>query len=162
MERIDDLERSGLKIIQDTDKFCFGMDAVLLSGFAKAKKGDIVLDMGTGTGILPILLSAKNSQIFIDKGCSFYNIDLATRAEYVCLKNHNSVSIDDYDCSELMATGNKNYPTSRLLKNVKTDNNCEFEGILLYKDIEHRRCLVYSDNIIEINDNINSVNHNLI
>ncbi len=59
MERIDDLQRNGLKIIQDTDRFCFGMDGVLLSGFAKAKKGDKVLDMGTGTGIIPILMTAK-------------------------------------------------------------------------------------------------------
>lgn len=58
-ERIDDLERNNLKIIQDTKRFCFGMDAVLLSGFAKVKKDGLVLDMGTGTGILPILLSAK-------------------------------------------------------------------------------------------------------
>lgn len=58
-ERIDDLQRSGLMIIQNSKGFCFGMDAVLLSGFAKAKPGDHVLDMGTGTGIIPILLSAK-------------------------------------------------------------------------------------------------------
>ncbi len=58
-ERIDDLERNNLKIIQDTKRFCFGMDAVLLTGFVKLKKGDKVLDMGTGTGIIPILLSAK-------------------------------------------------------------------------------------------------------
>ena len=49
-ERIDDLQRNGYRIIQDPDRFCFGMDAVLLSGFATAKKGDRVLDMGTGTG----------------------------------------------------------------------------------------------------------------
>lgn len=58
-ERIDDLERNGLKIIQNTEKFCFGMDAVLLSGFAHVKDGEKVLDLGTGTGIIPILLSAK-------------------------------------------------------------------------------------------------------
>lgn len=58
-ERIDDLERNGLKIIQDPEKFCFGMDAVLLSGYVHAKDGVNVLDMGTGTGIIPILLSAK-------------------------------------------------------------------------------------------------------
>lgn len=58
-ERIDDLQRSGLKIIQNKKAFCFGMDAVLLSGFAKAKPGESVLDLGTGTGIIPILLSAK-------------------------------------------------------------------------------------------------------
>ena len=58
-ERIDDLQRNGLKIIQKTDGFCFGMDAVLLSGFAHVKRGEKVLDMGTGTGIIPLLLSAK-------------------------------------------------------------------------------------------------------
>lgn len=58
-EKIVDLERNGYKIIQDRDRFCFGMDAVLLSGFAKAKKGEKVLDLGTGTGIIPILMEAK-------------------------------------------------------------------------------------------------------
>ena len=58
-ERIDDLERNGYHIIQDTRRFCFGMDAVLLSGFARVKDGARVLDLGTGTGIIPILLSAK-------------------------------------------------------------------------------------------------------
>ncbi len=58
-ERLDELQRNGYQIIQNPEKFCFGMDAVLLSGFAKAKKGDVVLDMGTGTGIIPILMEAK-------------------------------------------------------------------------------------------------------
>jgi len=58
-ERIDDLQRNGYKIIQDPCRFCFGMDAVLLSGFARADKGDHVIDLGTGTGIIPILMEAK-------------------------------------------------------------------------------------------------------
>ena len=58
-ERIDDLQRNNLRIIQDPGRFCFGMDAVLLSGFARAKRGENVLDLGTGTGIIPILMSAK-------------------------------------------------------------------------------------------------------
>ena len=57
-ERIDDLQ-NGYYVIQDPDKFCFGMDAVLLSGFAKVKKGETALDLGTGTGIIPILMEAK-------------------------------------------------------------------------------------------------------
>ena len=58
-ERIDELNRNGYQIIQDKNRFCFGMDAVLLSGFATVKPGETVLDLGTGTGIIPILLEAK-------------------------------------------------------------------------------------------------------
>ena len=60
-ERVDDLQRNGLKIIQNPDKFCFGMDAVLLSGFAQVADAAKVLDLGTGTGILPLLVYAKNN-----------------------------------------------------------------------------------------------------
>ena len=59
-ERIDDLMRDGLKLIQNTDIFCFGMDAVLLSTYARAGKKDRVLDMGTGNGIIPVLMQSKN------------------------------------------------------------------------------------------------------
>ena len=58
-ERLDELHRNGYWIIQDPERFCFGMDAVLLSGFAKVKPGERALDLGTGTGIIPILLEAK-------------------------------------------------------------------------------------------------------
>ncbi len=58
-ERVDDLHRKGYHIIQDPKRFCFGADAVLLSGFAKVQKGEKVLDLGTGTGIIPILLAAR-------------------------------------------------------------------------------------------------------
>lgn len=59
-ERIDDLEYKNLKIIQNEDGFCFGIDSVILSDFAKEiKKGSIGLDLGTGTGILGILLCGK-------------------------------------------------------------------------------------------------------
>ena len=58
-ERIDELQRNNYRIIQDPKKFCFGMDAILLSGFVSVRPGERVLDMGTGTGIIPILLEAK-------------------------------------------------------------------------------------------------------
>ena len=66
-ERIDDLEFNNLKIIQNEKEFCFGMDAVLLSDFAKdIKQNSKIIDFGTGTGILPILLSGKteNTKIY--------------------------------------------------------------------------------------------------
>lgn len=69
-ERLDDLQRCGYKIIQNTEKFCFGMDAVLLSGFAKVNPNETVVDLGTGNGILPILLEAKT------EGKSFTGIEI--------------------------------------------------------------------------------------
>ena len=60
-ERLDDLQIRGYRIIQSPGRFCFGMDAVLLSAFAKVKKGERALDLGTGTGILPILLEDRKS-----------------------------------------------------------------------------------------------------
>ncbi|MBV1756661.1 MAG: tRNA1(Val) (adenine(37)-N6)-methyltransferase [Dethiosulfatibacter sp.] len=58
-ERIEDLQLKGLKIIQNTEWFCFGIDAVLLSDFAEIKKNNTVVDLGTGTGIIPLLLWGK-------------------------------------------------------------------------------------------------------
>ena len=58
-ERVDDLHRNGYVIIQDPKRFCFGIDAVILSGFAEVKKGENVMDLCTGTGMIPILLEAK-------------------------------------------------------------------------------------------------------
>ena len=85
-ERIDDLERNGYKIIQHKDKFCFGMDAVLLSGFATVKEGERVLDMGTGTGIIPILLAAKTD------GRAFVGLEIQ---EESALMAERSVSLND-------------------------------------------------------------------
>ena len=65
-EKVDDLQRSGLRIIQDPARFCFGMDAVLLTGFIQEGIGgrsmarEDMLDLGTGTGIIPLLMSAKS------------------------------------------------------------------------------------------------------
>lgn len=71
-ERIDDLQRNGYQIIQKTDGFCFGMDAVLLSGFAKVKEGERAVDLGTGTGIIPLLLHAKT------QGDDFTGLEIQT------------------------------------------------------------------------------------
>ena len=59
MRRVDDLGIKDLRLIQDTDMFCFGIDAVMLSNFVHCKENDKVVDLCTGNGIIPVLLSAK-------------------------------------------------------------------------------------------------------
>ncbi len=94
-ERIDDLQCKGHQIIQNPNMFCFGMDAVLLSGFAQVKKGDTVLDLGTGTGIIPILLEAKT------KGQHFTGLEIqpdsADMARRSVAFNHLEEKIDIID-----------------------------------------------------------------
>ncbi len=58
-ERIDQLERRGYRIIQNPETFCFGMDAVLLSAFTRVFPGETAVDLGTGTGVIPILMEAR-------------------------------------------------------------------------------------------------------
>ena len=69
-ERLDELQRNSYRIIQDPRRFCFGMDAVLLAGFARVKPKEQVLDLGTGTGIIPILLKGRT------KGKSFTGLEI--------------------------------------------------------------------------------------
>lgn len=80
-ERVDDLQFKGLRIIQNPKAFCFGMDAVLLASFVKIRKGDKVVDFGTGTGILPLLLHGR----FPENEFSAFEVqqkmsDMATRS----------------------------------------------------------------------------------
>ncbi len=65
MERIDDLQLNGLRVIQNPDYFCFGTDTVLLADFVKLHNGARVVDLGTGCGILPLLLYGRNAQITV-------------------------------------------------------------------------------------------------
>jgi tRNA1Val (adenine37-N6)-methyltransferase len=99
-ERIDDLQRNGYQIIQKQNGFCFGMDAVLLSGFAQVKPGERAVDLGTGTGIIPILLEAKYDGIhYIGLEIQEEVADMARRSVVL---NHleNKVSIVTGDIKE--------------------------------------------------------------
>lgn len=80
-ERIDDLQIRGFKIIQNPDMFCFGMDAVLLSDYAGVKKDSRVMDLCSGTGIIPILLEAKYETEYIE-GLEYQSecVDMARRS----------------------------------------------------------------------------------
>lgn len=107
-ERLDELHRNGYFIIQNPGRFCFGMDAVLLSGFARAKRGDRVLDLGTGTGIIPILMEAKTeAEDFTALEIQAESADMARRS---VLYNHleekiNIVTGDIKDASKRFGAG---------------------------------------------------------
>ena len=80
-ERIDELQRNGYRIIQNPERFCFGMDAVLLSGFARAKKQERCLDLGCGNGIIPILMEAKTAgNHFTGLAIQPESVDMARRS----------------------------------------------------------------------------------
>lgn len=80
-ERLDDLQRDGYKLIQNTKIFCFGMDAVLLSAFAKVVEGERALDMGCGNGVIPILLKARTKgSHFTGLEIQDINVDMARRS----------------------------------------------------------------------------------
>lgn len=81
MIRTEDLGINGLKIMQDSEFFCFGTDSVMLSDFAKAKASDNVVDLCTGGGIIPILLSAKT------KAKKLYGIELQQASFDLAVKN---------------------------------------------------------------------------
>ena len=88
VERIDDLQRRGCRIIQRPELFCFGMDAVLLSAWAAARRGDHVLDLCSGNGIVPILMDARLSEEIRREGSVHFtgveinsiSVDLALRS----------------------------------------------------------------------------------
>ena len=98
-ERIDDLQRDGLRIIQSSDKFCFGIDAVLLSDFVNVKKGEKVLDVGTGTGIIPILLTSKTN------GESFTGIEIQGESAEMASR---SVAMNELEDKVQIVTGDIN------------------------------------------------------
>lgn len=99
-ERLDDLQINGYQIIQNPEKFCFGIDAVLLSTFAKVKRGELAIDLGTGNGIIPLLLEAKNNgKKFVGLEIQEESADLARRS--VQLNNlEDKIEIVDGDIKE--------------------------------------------------------------
>ena len=114
-ERIDDLQLNNLKIIQNKDGFCFGIDSVLLSDFAKEiSTNSTVLDLGTGTGILGILLCGKT------KLSKIYGIDVQ---EEVCQMARKSISLNNLEDRFEIINDN--------IKNLNTIfENCSIDAIV--------------------------------
>ena len=101
-ERLDDLQCKGYQIIQNPDMFCFGMDAVLLADFATGKKGGKVMDLGTGTGIIPILMEAR------DKAAHFTGLEIQNESADMALRSviYNNLSEKiDIVCGDIKEVG---------------------------------------------------------
>jgi len=109
-ERIDDLQINNLKIIQNKNWFCYGIDSVLLSDYAKKiKNNSKILDLGTGTGIISILLTAKiNPQKIIGVEIQKEIAEMAQRS--VILNNlEDKISILNEDIKNLDKILEKEY-----------------------------------------------------
>lgn len=95
-ERVDDLQRCGYKIIQNPEAFCFGMDAVLLSSFAKVYEKERAIDLGTGNGIIPILLRGKTA------GRDFTGLEIQEESAAMARR---SVMLNDLESDINIVTG---------------------------------------------------------
>lgn len=107
-ERIDDLQFNELKIIQNPNGFCFGIDAVLLANFVKVKQKHKMVDLGTGTGIIPILVSGK-SRVSEIIGVEIQDevADMAKRSvELNCLQDR--IKIENIDMRQICSIIGKN------------------------------------------------------
>lgn len=130
-ERIDDLEWKNLKIIQNEELFCFGTDAVLLSSFVNLKKGETVVDLCTGSGIIAILLAGRelNNEIF---GVEILPeaADMAKRsAEMNALSNVHIINADVRDAKKLIGKQAEvvcvNPPYEKLMSGFEPKNEAE-------------------------------------
>lgn len=107
-ERIDDLQIKGLRIIQNAKKFCFGIDAVLLANFAGQDMGSDckVLDLGTGTGIIPLLIYGKTMAKSI--------VGLEIQEDMVTMARRSMVLNQLHDIIEIVGGDIKNPPSGIL------------------------------------------------
>lgn len=147
-ERIDDLQRNNYRIIQNETHFCFGIDAVLLSSFAKVKKNELVMDFCTGNGVVPILLEAKTpGRHFYGMEVQPYSADLAKRSvllnqlqdkitivcENVC-EAHNHFARDSFDvitCNPPYMNNHHGLTNPELPKAIaRHELLCSFEDIV--------------------------------
>jgi len=91
-ERVDDLHRNGLLLIQDPAHFCFGVDAVILTGFTAVRKNETVMDLCTGTGVIPILLAGKT------KGARFDGLEIQAESAEMARRSVQLNSLSDRVC----------------------------------------------------------------
>lgn len=147
-ERLDDLQCKGYKIIQNPDIFCFGMDAVLLANFATTKPKDKVIDLGTGTGVIPILMEGhgKGSH-FTGLEVQEYSADMAKRSvSYNSLEDKISIVQGDIkEVSKLFAPASFDVVTSNP---PYIEGSHGLENSLLPKNIARHEILVNLEEVI--------------
>ena len=101
-ERIDDLLTGGLKIIQHKNEFCFSLDAVLLAHFATVRQNSYGLDLGTGTGVIPLLLSSRVRKMEaleinpVTAEIAVRNMQLNNLADKICVQKGDLCRIEQY------------------------------------------------------------------
>lgn len=107
-EKVDELIQGNCKIIQDKDKFCFGIDSLLISKFATARLNDEVFDLGTGTGVIPLVMShTTKAKHFTALEVQVQSVDMARRSvELNGLEN--KISVVECDIKNVGKKFNKN------------------------------------------------------
>ena len=147
--RIDDLENDGLRIIQDPSSFCFGMDAVLLAHFARAKGSHRVLDLGSGQGVLPLLMYAlykprytigieiQQALVQMAKQSVFLN-DLSDRVHIECGDYRNPLLLASLGRFHLVVSNPPYHPLgSGSLRDCESDCIARFEVTSTLCDVVH-------------------------
>lgn len=104
-ERLDDLIKNGLMIIQKADSFCFALDAVLLANFVTIRPREKIVDLGTGNGVIPLLLAARESEITVT-GIDIQE-ELIERARRSVSYNHleNKITLQQMDIKDCRQLG---------------------------------------------------------
>lgn len=106
--------------------------------------------------ILAVIISVKGKQLFIDKGCLFYNSGIDVRKEFSSICSHNTIVVDETEMNNYLPIGYSSYPYSKIIDSKREIDYALFEGDIYYKSIQHKRIIQYSNDIIEIKDFLNA------
>ena len=104
--------------------------------------------------ILAFLMCAKGQEVFIDKGCLFYNSGSEIRKEFTSMSAHNIPFVEGIEMTDYLQIGYKNYPVSEMMQSNTSASECFFKGRLQYKNVEHTRSISYREGKLDIIDSI--------
>lgn len=148
----------GYRSIEDSSHWCYSSkDSNRVRLFTRVGKYAYYVEgafIHAHNDLLALLLSAKGSDLFIDKGCYYYNSGIEIRKEFSGVDAHNTISVDGLEMSDFLTSGTKSYPQSNLIRSEFADASCEFEGTVKYKGINHDRKISYTGSMIRVEDNL--------